>query len=134
MTSTMTMTTVPDTSDTERAARFVRETEPLFDVLMRGARRLARNDAAAEDLLQDALLHAYSGFHTFREGGNRRVVGHPHGHRHVAGGPWPATAARCPGSPRQRPERFRRGRPGCGLKGELHGTDQRGPAPPSEAV
>ncbi len=73
MTSTMTMTTVLDTSDRERAARFARETEPLFDVLMRGARRLARNDADAEDLLQDALLHAYSGFHTFREGTNLKA-------------------------------------------------------------
>jgi RNA polymerase sigma-70 factor (TIGR02947 family) len=64
MTSTMT---------TELGARFAREMEPLFDVLMRGARRLARNDADAEDLLQDTLLHAYSGFHTFKEGTNLKA-------------------------------------------------------------
>jgi RNA polymerase sigma-70 factor (TIGR02947 family) len=57
-------------SETDLAARFARETEPLFDVLMRGARRLARSNADAEDLLQDTLLHAYAGFHTFREDSN----------------------------------------------------------------
>lgn len=52
------------------AAHFAREAGPLFDVLSRGARRLARCDADAEDLLQDTLLHAYAGFHTFQEGTN----------------------------------------------------------------
>jgi RNA polymerase sigma-70 factor (ECF subfamily) len=37
---------------------------------MRGARRLARSHADAEDLLQDTLLHAYAGFGTFQEGSN----------------------------------------------------------------
>ena len=61
------------TSDTDLATRFARETEPLLDVLMRGARRLTRNSADAEDLLQDTLLHAYMGFHTFRAGTNLKA-------------------------------------------------------------
>ncbi len=71
----MTITSVPSTSesDADLAARFAREAEPLFDVLSRGARRLTRNDADAEDLLQDALLHAYTGFHTFQEGSNLKA-------------------------------------------------------------
>jgi RNA polymerase sigma-70 factor (ECF subfamily) len=71
----MTTTLVRSTSepDPELAARFARETEPLFDVLARGARRLARNEADAEDLLQDTLLHAYTGFHTFKDGTNLKA-------------------------------------------------------------
>ncbi len=71
----MTTTLVRSTSepDAELAARFARESEPLFDVLARGARRLARNEADAEDLLQDTLLHAYAGFHTFKDGTNLKA-------------------------------------------------------------
>ena len=71
----MTMTSVRSTSesDTDLAARFAREAEPLFDVLSRGARRLTRSDADAEDLLQDTLLHAYAGFRTFQEGTNLKA-------------------------------------------------------------
>ena len=71
----MTITAVRSTSeaDTDLAARFGREAEPHFDVLMRGARRLTRSDADADDLLQDALLHAYAGFHTFQEGTNLKA-------------------------------------------------------------
>src|SRR5258707_8206408 len=71
----MTMTSVRGTSesDMDLAARFAREAEPLFDVLTRGARRLTRSDADAEDLLQDALMHAYTGFHTFQEGSNLKA-------------------------------------------------------------
>jgi RNA polymerase sigma factor (sigma-70 family) len=63
---------VPDTSEQNEdlAARFAGEAGPVLDVLARGARRLARCDADAEDLLQDALLDAYTGFHTFQEGTN----------------------------------------------------------------
>ena len=70
----MTITSVRKSSetDTDLAARFAREAVPLFDVLSRGARRLTRSDADAEDLLQDALLHAYAGFHTFQEGTTSR--------------------------------------------------------------
>jgi RNA polymerase sigma factor (sigma-70 family) len=45
----------------------------LLDVLFRAARRLTRCDADAEDLLQDALLDAYAGFHTFQEGTNAKA-------------------------------------------------------------
>lgn len=71
----MTMTPVRDTAapDADLAARFARDAEPLFEVLARGARRLTRNDADAEDLLQDALLHAYAGFHTFTDGSNLKA-------------------------------------------------------------
>jgi RNA polymerase sigma factor (sigma-70 family) len=59
--------------DKDLAARFARETEPLYEVLMRGARRLTRNNADAEDLLQDTLLHAYAGFATFQDGSNLKA-------------------------------------------------------------
>ncbi|AFM19859.1 RNA polymerase sigma factor, sigma-70 family [Mycolicibacterium chubuense NBB4] len=54
----------------ELAGRFTRDVTPLLEVLSRGARRLARTDADAEDLLQDTLLRAYSGFGSFQEGTN----------------------------------------------------------------
>jgi RNA polymerase sigma factor (sigma-70 family) len=68
----MNVTSVHNTSerDDDLAARFTCEMEPLFDVLMRGARRLTRSHADAEDLLQDTLLHAYAGFGTFQDGSN----------------------------------------------------------------
>ncbi len=59
--------------DEDPAARFAREVQPLHDVLARGARRLTRSEADAEDLLQDTLLHAYKGFHTFQEGTNLKA-------------------------------------------------------------
>lgn len=59
--------------DEDAAARFAREVMPLHDVLERGARRMTRNDADAADLLQDALLHAFAGWHTFRDGTNLRA-------------------------------------------------------------
>jgi RNA polymerase sigma factor (sigma-70 family) len=71
----MTMTSVRGTSepDPDLAARFADEVEPLIDVLARGARRLTRSNADAEDLLQDALLHAYAGFGTFKDGSNLKA-------------------------------------------------------------
>ena len=62
------VTSTPESD--ELAARFTCEVEPLLDMLSRGARRLTRSDADAEDLLQDALMHAYAGFHTFSDGTN----------------------------------------------------------------
>jgi RNA polymerase sigma factor (sigma-70 family) len=71
------MTTVGECSVSEPnanlAARFTRDVEPLFAVLSRGARRLTRSDADAEDLLQDTLLHAFAGFRTFQEGTNLKA-------------------------------------------------------------
>ena len=59
----------PET-DAELAARFARDTAPLRTALMRGARRLTRSEADAEDLLQDALMHAFMGFRGFEPGTN----------------------------------------------------------------
>lgn len=75
MNTLLTLTAVPDTleSDSELAARFANETRPLFDVLHRGARRLTHTEADAEDLLQDTLLHAYTGFRKFRAGTNLKA-------------------------------------------------------------
>jgi RNA polymerase sigma factor (sigma-70 family) len=68
----VTITSVRGTSEPYEslAERFAGEAGPVFDVLSRGARRLTRCEADAEDLLQDALLDAYAGFHTYREGTN----------------------------------------------------------------
>lgn len=68
-----TATTAAGRPDAELAAHFARGVEPLHDVLLRGARRLTRNDADAEDLLQDTLLHGFAGFHNFRPGTNLRA-------------------------------------------------------------
>lgn len=59
--------------DDDAAVRFARAAEPLFDVLARRARRLTSCEADAEDLLQDTLLHAYLGFHTFETGTNLKA-------------------------------------------------------------
>lgn len=56
--------------DPELAAKFTRDVLPYTDVLHRGARRLAKSEADADDLLQETLLRAYTGFHNFREGSN----------------------------------------------------------------
>lgn len=61
----MTLTAVPDA---HLAARFAAQTQPLMDMLHRGARRLTRSEADAEDLLQDTLLHAYTGYPHFQDG------------------------------------------------------------------
>jgi RNA polymerase sigma factor (sigma-70 family) len=52
------------------AARFTLEVDPFLAPLMRRCRRLTNSHADAEDLLQEVLLHAYKGFHTFSEGTN----------------------------------------------------------------
>ncbi len=61
--------TTPET-DAELAARFARDTAPLRPALLRGARRLTRTEADAEDLLQDSLMHAFMGFRGFEPGTN----------------------------------------------------------------
>lgn len=50
------------------AERFAQDAQPLFDALLRRARGLTKTNADAEDLVQDTLLHAFMGYHTFREG------------------------------------------------------------------
>jgi RNA polymerase sigma-70 factor, ECF subfamily len=54
-------------SDAELTARFERDAIPLLDQLYGGARRLTRNRADAEDLVQDTMLKAYTGFRSFRQ-------------------------------------------------------------------
>jgi len=61
----------PDrTRDSGATARFQRDAAPLLEPLYRRAVRMTGNRADAEDLLQDTLVKAYSGFHTFRQGSN----------------------------------------------------------------
>ena len=71
----MTITSVRSSAgpDPDLPSRFTREAGPFFDVLSRRARGLTRCDADADDLLQDALMHAYTGFHTFQEGTNLKA-------------------------------------------------------------
>jgi RNA polymerase sigma-70 factor, ECF subfamily len=56
--------------DCELSARFEREVVPLHDSLYRQARRMSRNHADAEDLLQETMMRAYAGFESFRSGSN----------------------------------------------------------------
>jgi RNA polymerase sigma-70 factor, ECF subfamily len=58
------------TANAELTARFERDVIPLRAPLYRRAVRLTRNLADAENLLQDTMLSAYLGFHSFREGTN----------------------------------------------------------------
>ena len=46
---------------------------PYMDQLYGAARRMTRNDAAAEDLVQETYLRAYKGFDRFSEGTNLRA-------------------------------------------------------------
>ena len=46
---------------------------PYMDQLYGAARRMTRNDAAAEDLVQETYLRAYKGFDRFTEGTNLRA-------------------------------------------------------------
>jgi RNA polymerase sigma-70 factor, ECF subfamily len=57
-------------TNAELTARFERDVIPLWAPLYRRAMRLTRNLADAENLLQDTMLSAYVGFHSFREGTN----------------------------------------------------------------
>jgi RNA polymerase sigma-70 factor (ECF subfamily) len=57
-------------TNAELTARFERDVIPLRAPLFRRAMRLTRNLADAENLLQDTMLSAYVGFHSFREGTN----------------------------------------------------------------
>ncbi|NOP99605.1 sigma-70 family RNA polymerase sigma factor [Mycolicibacterium fortuitum] len=54
----------------DRAASFASQIEPCLPALRRQSRRLTNTHTDAEDLLQEVLLHAYKGFHTFSEGTN----------------------------------------------------------------
>jgi RNA polymerase sigma-70 factor, ECF subfamily len=59
--------------EAELSARFEREAVPLRDVMYRHAFRVSRNHADAEDLVQEAMMKAYAGFHAFRPDTNLRA-------------------------------------------------------------
>jgi RNA polymerase sigma-70 factor (ECF subfamily) len=59
--------------DSELTARFEREVIPLHASLFRQARRMSRNHADAEDLLQETRMRAYTGFESFRTGSNLKA-------------------------------------------------------------
>ena len=52
--------------EAELNARFEHEALPLRDILYRSAFRMSRNHADAEDLVQETMMKAYAGFHSFR--------------------------------------------------------------------
>jgi RNA polymerase sigma-70 factor, ECF subfamily len=52
----------------ELAQRFVRDVMPLHDQLHRAARRMTRNSSDAEDLVQDTLMRAFTGFSGYQPG------------------------------------------------------------------
>jgi RNA polymerase sigma-70 factor (ECF subfamily) len=60
-------------TDEQLTARFERDAIPLLDTLYGGALRMTRNPADAEDLLQETMVKAYSGFRSFREGTNLKA-------------------------------------------------------------
>jgi RNA polymerase sigma-70 factor, ECF subfamily len=55
------------------SVRIVRDVLPLVDQLYRAARRYTRTAADAEDLVQETMVKAYTGFHTFTGGTNVRA-------------------------------------------------------------
>jgi RNA polymerase sigma-70 factor (ECF subfamily) len=59
--------------EAELSARFEREAVPLRGVMYRHAFRISRNHADAEDLVQEAMMKAYTGFHSFRPDTNLRA-------------------------------------------------------------
>jgi RNA polymerase sigma-70 factor (ECF subfamily) len=59
--------------ETELSARFEREAIPLRDVLYRKAFRMSRNHSDAEDLVQETMMKAYAGFHSFRRDTNMQA-------------------------------------------------------------
>lgn len=55
-------------SDAELTARFERDAIPLADPLYGRARRLTHSRADAEDLVQETMMKAYTGFRSFQQG------------------------------------------------------------------
>jgi RNA polymerase sigma-70 factor (ECF subfamily) len=54
-------------------ARFEQEALPLLDVIYAGAYRMTRNQADAEDLVQETFAKAYRAFRSFEEGTNLKA-------------------------------------------------------------
>ncbi|MFJ5063070.1 sigma-70 family RNA polymerase sigma factor [Streptomyces nigra] len=70
-------------SATERRARFEKDALPHQQSLLAAARRMARNPADAEDLVQEAYARAYASFDQYRPGTNfgawmRRILVNQH--------------------------------------------------------
>jgi RNA polymerase sigma-70 factor (ECF subfamily) len=63
----------PQIDTPQDVALFESEALPHLDALYRTARRLTRNDQAAEDLVQDTLERAYSHYDRFQPGTNMRA-------------------------------------------------------------
>jgi RNA polymerase sigma-70 factor (ECF subfamily) len=59
--------------EAELSARFAHEAVPLRDIMYRHAFRMSRNHADAEDLVQEAMMKAFAGFHSFRRDTNMRA-------------------------------------------------------------
>jgi RNA polymerase sigma-70 factor (ECF subfamily) len=63
---------VPETLE-QRRGRFERDVLPYLDQLYAAARRMTRNPADAEDLVQETAAKAYAAFHQFQEGTNLKA-------------------------------------------------------------
>ncbi len=57
----------------ERQARFERDALPFLDQLYAAALRMTRNQADAEDLVQETFVKAFAAFHQFTEGTNLKA-------------------------------------------------------------
>lgn len=60
-------------ADPQLRSRFERLIAEQLDGLYRSARRLTRDQTAAEDLVQEVMLKAWRSFHTFQEGTSIRA-------------------------------------------------------------
>ena len=63
----------PRPADGDLRSAFEAQAMPLLPDLYRAALRLTRNPADAEDLVQEAYLRAYRGFHQFEQGTNLKA-------------------------------------------------------------
>ena len=57
----------------ERQRRFERDALPFLDQLYAAALRMTRNQADAEDLVQETFVKAFAAFHQFTEGTNLKA-------------------------------------------------------------
>jgi RNA polymerase sigma-70 factor (ECF subfamily) len=57
----------------QRRGRFERDVLPYLDQLYAAARRMTRNPADAEDLVQETAAKAYASFHQFQQGTNLKA-------------------------------------------------------------
>jgi RNA polymerase sigma-70 factor, ECF subfamily len=63
----------PDEQTRERTERFEQDVVPFTSQLYPAALRMTNNASDAEDLVQEAIAKAYTGFHQFRPGTNLRA-------------------------------------------------------------